>query len=117
MEQSYLFVSRQCLCEQWKDSGLIAQLQEEHEWVTFVWCCSHWLELAQKDALQGFIKPIDESLMHLYYFYHKSSKKLHELKSLFKDIKEDFELFGDGVKPVKSTETCWIDYRILAWGV
>ena len=99
-----------------KDSGLIAQLQEEHEWVLFVWCFSHRLELALKDALQDFTKPVDESLMHLYYLYHKSSKKLRELKSLFKDIKKDFEMFGDGVKPVKSTGTRWIDHRIRAMG-
>ena len=54
-----------------KDSGLIAQLQEEHEWVLFLWCFSHRLELALKDALQDFTTPVDESLMHLYYLYHK----------------------------------------------
>ena len=54
--------------------------------------------------------------MNLYYFYHKSSKKLRELKSLFKGFKEDFDLFSNGVKPVKSTETCWIDHRILVMG-
>ena len=46
----------------------------------------------------------------------KSSRKQCELKSLFKDIKEDFEMFGDGVKLLKITETCWIDYRIQAMG-
>ena len=81
-----------------------------------VWCFSHRLELALKDALQDFTKPVDESLMYLYYLYHKSSKKLRELKSLFKDIKEDFEMFGDGVKPVKSTGTRWINHRIRAMG-
>ena len=50
-----------------KDSGLIAKLQEENEWILFVWCFSHRLELALKDALADFTKPVDESLMHLYY--------------------------------------------------
>ena len=97
-----------------KDSGLIAKLQEENEWILFVWCFSHRLELALKDALADFTKPVDESLMHLYYLYQKSSKKLRELKKLFKDIKGDFEMFGDGVKPVKSTGTRWIDHRLRA---
>ena len=46
--------------------------------------------------------------------YQKSSKKLRELKKLFKDIKGDFEMFGDGVKPVKSTGTRLIDHRLCA---
>ena len=97
-----------------KDSGLIAKLQEENEWIIFVWCFSHCLGLVLKDALADFRNPVDESLMNLYYLYHKSSKKLRELKLLFKDIKEDFEMFGDGVRPVKSTGTRWIDHRIRA---
>ena len=99
-----------------KESGLIAQIRAEHEWVLFVWCFSHRLELALKDALKDFTDPVDESLMHLYYLYHKSSKKLRELKCLFKDIKGDFEMFGDGVKPLKATGTRWIDHRIRAMG-
>ena len=99
-----------------KDSGLIAKLQEENPWILFVWCFSHRLELALKDALGEFSKPVDESLMHLYYLYQKSSKKLRELKQLFKDIKGEFEMFGEGVKPVKSTGTRWIDHRIRAMG-
>ena len=54
--------------------------------------------------------------MHLYYLYHKSSKKLRELKALFKDIKGDYEMFEDGVKPLKSTGTRWIDHRVRAMG-
>ena len=63
-----------------KDSGLIAEIQAEHGWVLFVWCFSHWLELELKDALSDFTRPVDESLMHLYYLYQKSSKNLQELK-------------------------------------
>ena len=99
-----------------KDSGIIAKLQEENSWILFVWCFSHRLELALKDALEAFTKPVNESLIYLYYLYHKSSKKLRELKLLFKDIKTDFEMYGDGVEPVKSTGTRWIDHRIRAMG-
>ena len=79
-----------------KESDLIAKLQEENAWILFVWCFSHRLELALKDALGEFSKPVDESLMHLYYLYQKSSKKLRELKLLFQDIKGEFEMFGEG---------------------
>ena len=58
-----------------KKSGLISLFREEKEWVTFIWCFSHHLELALKDALKDSIAPVDESLMHLYYLYKKSSKK------------------------------------------
>ena len=73
-------------------------------------CFSHWFDLPLKDALQDIIKPDDELLMTLCYLYHKLSKKLRELKSLLKDIKEDFEMW------VKSTATYWIDHRIQAMG-
>ena len=38
-------------------------------------------------------------------------KKLREFKKLFQDIKADFKMFGNGVKPVKSTDTRWIDQK------
>ena len=47
-------------------------------------------------------------------FLQKSSKKLREFKKLFKHIKAAFEMFGDCVKPVKSTCTRWIDYQLRA---
>lgn len=81
-----------------------------------MWWFSCWLEFASKDALQDLAEPVDESLMNLYYFYLKLSKKILELKSLFKGTKQDFEMFGDGVKPVKLTGTCWIDLYIQAMG-
>ena len=62
-----------------KKSGLIVLLRQEYEWVSFIWCFSHRLELALKDALKVFIKPVDDSLIHLFYLYKNSSKK-HRLK-------------------------------------
>ena len=52
-------------------SMLEKKLQEENDWILFVWCFSHRLELALKDALADFTNPVDESLMNLYYFYQK----------------------------------------------
>ena len=63
-----------------KISGLIRLFQEDHPWVYFIWCFSHRLELALKDTLKEFLIPVDKSLRHLYYFYQKFSKRLHELK-------------------------------------
>ena len=54
--------------------------------------------------------------MHFYHLYQKSSKKLREVKCLYKEIKGDFEMYGEGVKPLKATETRWIDHRTRAMG-
>ena len=99
-----------------KDSDLIAQIQVEHDWILFVWCFSYRLELALKDALSDLTSPADESFMHSYYLYQKSSKKLRELKCLYQAIKGDFEMYGEGMKPLKATGTRWIDHRIRAMG-
>ena len=61
-------------------SGLIALFHEEYEWVSFIWCFSHRLELALKDALKEYIDPVEETLRHLYYLYQKSSKKTPGIK-------------------------------------
>ena len=53
--------------------------------------------------LKDSIALVDESLMHIYYFYKKSSKKNRELK----------HLYGDGVRPIKATSIQWIDHKLL----
>lgn len=77
-----------------------------HNWIRFIWCFSHSLQLALKDALENFTPLVDESLMDLYYLYHKSSKKLRELQYIFKDLQNDFEMYGDDAKSLKSTGIC-----------
>ena len=84
-----------------KKSGLISLFREEKEWVTFIWCFSHCLEVALKDALKDSIAPVDESLMHLYYLYKKSSKKHRELKNSYQLMKDQYEFHRDGVRAVK----------------
>ena len=74
-----------------KHFGLIWLIQEEFPWVPFIWCFSHCLELARKDSLKSFIGPMDESLLHLFYLYKNSSKKVRELKNLYQILKEQFE--------------------------
>ena len=64
-----------------KKSGLVSLFREQNEWVTFIWCFSHHIELALKEALKEYTSPVDESLMHLFYLYKDSSKK-HRAKKL-----------------------------------
>ena len=61
-------------------SSLISLLCEHREWITFIWCFSHRLELSLKDGLKAYTSLVDESLMHLFYLYKISSKKHIELK-------------------------------------
>ena len=77
-----------------KDSGLIAQFQEEHEWVLFVRCFIHRLELVLKDDLQDFTKPVDESRMNWYYLYHESSKRYVSLNHYSKTSKKTLKCLG-----------------------
>ena len=50
-------------------SGPISLFREQNEWMTFIWCLSHQLELALKDSLKDYISPTGESLLHLFNLY------------------------------------------------
>ena len=81
-----------------KDSGLIRLLQEDFPWISFIWCFSHRLELALKDALKEFVEHVDTSLMHLFYLYKKSSKKHQELKNFYHLLEGQFEMYSSAIK-------------------
>ena len=93
-----------------KKSGLMSLFREKNEWITFIWCFSHRLELALKDALKEYASSVDESLMHLFYFIHQ--KKQREVKNLYQIMKDESEMYGDGVQPIKATGTRWEDHRM-----
>ena len=88
-------------------------LEEEYPWISSIWCFSHRLELALKDALKEYMEPVDKTLTHLYYLYTKSSKKHCELKNLYM-LKSEFEMYTTGVRPIKATGTRWIDHKLQA---
>ena len=48
-------------------SGLITLLKLDFEWVSFIWCFCHRLELSLKGSLKDFIKPFKEALISLFY--------------------------------------------------
>ena len=56
-----------------------------------------------------FLTPVKESLTNLFYLYHKSSKKLKELRKLQTVLKEMYE-FDDN--PAKSWGTHWIAHLL-----
>ena len=99
-----------------KNSGLIKLFQEELPWLSFIWCFSHHLELALKDALNHYMELVETSLMHLFYLYKQSSKKHREFKNLYELFQGQFEMFSTGVRSLKASGTQWIDHKIGAMG-
>ena len=49
------------------NAGIIAKFKESYSWVVFIWCVSHWLELALKDALKNWFESVDTCVRNLYY--------------------------------------------------
>ena len=80
--------------------GIISLIIKENPWVGFVWCFAHRLELALKQVLKEWFKPIT-CLMNLYYLYEKSSKKLRELKVLHELLKEIYKFEDDQVNHIE----------------
>ena len=72
-------------------SGLITRLKEDFEWIVFVWCLSHRLELAMKDSLKTFVTSWRFLKAPVLYVIKNSSKKLSQLKTLFKSLTEIYE--------------------------
>ena len=68
-------------------------------------------------AVQEVLELVDRSLCDLYYLYAKSCKKHRELKNLFSVLEGQFEIYSAGVRPMKATETSWIDHKICAMGL
>ena len=54
------------------------------------------------------MKDITVSLIHLFYIYNKSSKKLRELRQFHTVLKNIYKFENNQVKPVKATGTRWI---------
>ena len=96
-----------------KNSRVIKLLEEEYLWISFIYCFSHRLESALKDAFKQYMEPVDKMLTHVYYLYTKSSKKHRELKNLY-ILKGEFKMYTSGVKPMKGTGTRWIDHKLMA---
>ena len=95
-------------------TALITKLKDDISWIQSIRCVSHRLKLSMKDALKEFMKPVDDSLVHLYYLFKKSSKKLSQLKSLSKDLESVYDFESKSIKPEKSSGTSWLDHKIRA---
>ena len=96
------------------NAGIVVKFKESYNWVVFIWCMSHWLELALKDALKNWFESVDTCVHNVYYLYEKSTKKLRELKALYEILSEMYEFSNNCIKPHRATEICWIDHKMKA---
>ena len=95
--------------------GLKGLVEQEVDWIVWMWCLAHRLELAIKDALRdSCFDLIDDMLLRLYYLYEKSPKKCRELESIITDLRECFEFDGNGVRPVRAGGSRWISHKLNA---
>ena len=69
-------------------NGLRGLVEAQLDWIFWMWCLAHRLELAVKDALKGTtFDAVDDMLLKLYYIYEKSPKKCRELEEVISDLK------------------------------
>ena len=92
--------------------GLKGLVEAELDWVFWMWCLPHRLELAVKDALKGTaFDAIDDMLLKLYYLYEKSPKKCMELEEVLKNC----ITFDDvGSRPVRASGSRWVSHKLSA---
>ena len=84
-----------------KKEGVKTLLQESNEWLVFGWCVAHRLELSLKDRLKATsFTDVDDMILHLYYLYKKSPKKLRQLKELV-SLYKNTEFYEGGFRPRK----------------
>ena len=63
--------------------GLKWLVEKELNWIFWMWCLAHTVELALRDALKNTtFNLVDEMLLRLYCIYEKSPKKYSELESI-----------------------------------
>ena len=99
--------------------GLKGLVEEKLDWIYWMWCVAHRLELSTKDALKGTCFGfVDDMLIKLFYVYERSPKKCRELSELVADLKE-FLQFDDlhkakGVRPIRATGTRWVSHKLNA---
>ena len=68
-------------------SGVRRQMQHALPWLFWSWCFSHRMELACKDSfVSAMFLSVQEMLLHLFYLYEKSPKKLRELTSIVDEL-------------------------------
>lgn len=88
------------------NAGLKGIVENKMEWIFWMWCLAHQLELAIKDGLSNTsFSVIDELLLRLYYIYENSPKKCRELAEIANDLRQFFEFDDGGLRPVRASSS------------
>ena len=88
--------------------GVAALLRTEYDmpWLIAVHCFNHRLELAAKDAFKNtYLDEVSNMLMNIYYVYHKSPKRLRDLRTVAEEMDEQV------TKPEKAHGTRWLQHK------
>jgi hypothetical protein len=86
--------------------GLVALLRKNSPWLIAIHCLNHRLELAAKDAFSGtYIDEILTMLTNLYAMYHRSPKRMRDLKALADIMEEHITM------PQKANGTRWLQHK------
>lgn len=92
--------------------GLKGLIESQCQWMFWMWCLAHRLELAVKDALKDtFFDNIDDMLLKLYCLYEKAPKKCRELEEVVSDLKECITVDEAGIKPVRASGSRWVSHK------
>ena len=95
--------------------GLKGLVEKELNWIFWMWCLAHRLELAVKDALKNTVfDEIEEMILRLYYLYENSPKKCRQLEEIISSLHEYIEFESGGTKPIRASGTRWIVHKINA---
>lgn len=61
--------------------GLKGLIEKELQWIFWMWCLAHRLEISVKDSLTRTVfDSVDDMLMKLYYIYEKFFKNAMNLR-------------------------------------
>ena len=88
-------------------------LQKSNKWLVFCWCVAHRLELFLKYNLKATsFTDVDDMILHLYYLYKKSPKKLRQLKELV-SLYRTTEFHEGGFSPRKVSGISYIHHNFF----
>ena len=95
--------------------GLKGLVEDKLDWVFWMWCLAHRVELALKDALkQTAFEQIDEMLLKLYLLYEKSPKKCRQLEEIITDLRGCLSFDDGGTKPIRASGSRWVGHKFNA---
>ena len=96
-------------------AGLKGLVEQQLDWIFWMWCFAHRLELAVRDALKSTaLDTIDTMLLRMYYLYENSPKKCRELEEIIKDLTECYSFDTHGIKPVRASGSRWVTHKLHA---